>query len=150
MPSGEGSPVLVEAVVSTDLVVVDLGASLQTAAAEMLAAGVGSVVVLEGDAPTGIVTESDALAAGHAADVPFSEIPVKTVMSTPLVTVQPDRTVRAATERMREEGVKKLVVADGLDVVGILTATDLVGSYPELKAEIRAQLDRELEHFEDG
>jgi len=147
---GEASPVLVEAVMSTDLIVVDVGASLRTAAAEMLAAGVGSVIVLEADAPTGIVTESDALVAGHAADVPFSDIPVKKAMSTPLVTVQPDRTVRAATARMREEGVKKLVVTDGLDVVGILTATDLVGSYPELKAEIRAQLDRELEHFEDG
>ena len=141
---------LVETVMSTDLIVVDVEASLRTAAAEMLAAGVGSVIVLEGDAPTGILTESDALAAGHAADAPFSDIPVKKVMSTPLVTVQPDRTVRAATARMREAEVKKLVVADGIDAVGILTATDLVGSYPELKAEIRAQLDRELEHFEDG
>ncbi len=139
---------LIEEAMSTDLVVVDVEASLQTAAAEMLAAGVGSVIVLGADAPTGIITESDALAAGHAADARFSDIPVKKVMSTPLVTVQPDRTVRAATARMREEGIKKLVVADGLDAVGIVTATDVIGSYPELKAEIRAQTDREREYFD--
>lgn len=139
---------LVSDVMSTELAVVDIGASLRAAAAEMLEARVGSVLVAETDTPTGILTESDALAAGYAADAPFSTIPVREVMSSPLVTITPDQTVRSATARMREEGLKKLVVVDGLDAVGIVTATDVIGSYPELKAEIRAQTDRERAYFD--
>ncbi|PSP15246.1 hypothetical protein BRC62_07760 [Halobacteriales archaeon QH_10_67_13] len=71
-------------------------------------------------------------------------------MSTPLVTVRLDRTVRAATARMDETRLKRSVVTDGLDPVEIRTATDLVTTHPELNSEIPTQLNCEVEHSEAG
>jgi CBS domain-containing protein len=117
---------LVRDVMTTDVVTVDVDADLATAAEDMVRAGIGSVLVTRDGTPTGIVTETDALAAGSVASVPFADIPVASVMSSPLETIQPDRSVRAAVERMAEENVKKLPVFDGMDLHGLVTRTDIV------------------------
>jgi hypothetical protein len=73
-------------------------------------------------------------------------IQARDATSTPLVSVPPDRTVRTATPRPRKKGLKKIVVLNDFDAIGILTATGIVDDSPELKVEIRAQLDREIGH----
>jgi len=120
---------------STDLVVVDVETSLAEAARTMVSAGVGSALVTRDGTPTGIVTETDALAAGASADEPFEDIPLEAAMSSPLETVQPDVTVRAAVQRMEDVGVKKLPVADGVDFLGIVTMTDVVLGYHDILRE---------------
>jgi CBS domain-containing protein len=74
--------------------------------------------------------------AGYVTERPFSEIPIRNAMSQPLVTVAPDKTLRRATQRMDEEAVKKLVVVDDMELVGVLTAQDIIENYHELKSEI--------------
>lgn len=138
---------LVRDLMTTDVVTVDADASLAEAARSMLSAGVGSVIVTRDGTPTGIVTESDALAAGAVADVPFEGIDLAEVMSEPLVTIEPDITVRAAVERMDAEDVKKLTVLDGMTLLGILTMTDVVQSYHDIVREAH-QLDDRREGWE--
>ena len=120
---------------STDLVVVDVDSSLADAARTMVSAGVGSALVARDGTPTGIVTETDALAAGASADEPFEDIPLEAAMSSPLETVQPDVTACAAVQRMEEAGVKKLPVIDGMDFLGIVTMSDIVMSYHDILRE---------------
>ena len=127
---------LVEAVMTTDLVTCPVGASVRTGVERMLRNRVGSVIVHEDDTPAGIVTETDCLHAGFVTDAPFAEIPIRKVMSSPLNTIEPGRTLRRATQRMHEEGVKKLVVVDGVDLVGIVTTQDVIEAYHDLKTEI--------------
>jgi CBS-domain-containing membrane protein len=69
---------------------------------------------------------------------PFSEIPAEDVMSHPLLTVEPDTTLRKAIARMEAEAVKKLAVLDGLDLVGVVSLTDLAYHYGDLVEEIQA------------
>lgn len=128
---------LVEAVMTTDLVTCDAGASVRDASERMLRNRVGSVVVTNEGSPAGIATESDVLYAGYVTDDPLSQIPLRKAMSSPLVTVQPTKTLRAATDRMRSEGVKKLVVVDGMTPVGILTTGDIVDNYSAIRREVR-------------
>lgn len=127
---------LVEEIMSIDLVTCSVGASLQTGAGELLKNAVGSVIVRDGDQPVGIVTETDIIHAGYMTERPFTEIPVRNVMSRPLQTVTPKKTLREATRRMCQEDVKKLVVLEEMDIVGVLTAQDVINSYPELRSEI--------------
>ena len=127
---------LVSDIMSTELVTCGTDASLQSAAESMLRARVGSAIVVEDGAPVGIVTETDVVHAGYATDRPFSDIPVRRVMNSPVITIQPSRTVRAATEQMGREGVKKLVVVEDLALVGVVTAQDLVRHFGDLRSEI--------------
>ena len=129
---------LVEDLMSTDVVTCDASGTLRETVRPMLRERVGSVIVTESGDPAGIVTETDVLQAGYATDAPLSEIPVRKVMSSPLVTVSPSKTVRGAIEQMEGRGVKKLVVVEELEVVGILTATDLTRHYSEIRSEIHS------------
>jgi len=101
----------------------------------MLAERIGSVVLTNEGTPSSIVTETDVLLAGFKTDRCFSEIPVKPVASSPLITVSPDTTVRMAVDRMREEGIKKLPVREDLDLVGIVTKSDIVAAQPDMLDE---------------
>lgn len=140
---------LVEEAMATDLVTCEVDASLRTVAERMFQRRVGSVLVYRDDDPTGIVTETDLIRAGYSTGRPFSEIRASTAMSQPLVTIQGDRTLRKATERMEREGVKKLPVSDGLDVVGMLTLTDVAYHYSDIKREIHEMERRSFQERED-
>nr|WP_272904681.1 CBS domain-containing protein [Halobacterium sp. TGN-42-S1] len=118
---------------TTAVVSVPAAVSLHEAAGRMLDAGVGSVVVTTDGDPAGILTEYDFVDAGHEHDDrSFTEIPVYAAASRPLETVEPTATVDRAAHQMHETGVSHLPVADGLDLVGIVTTTDLVGVRDEL------------------
>jgi CBS domain-containing protein len=127
---------LVEDVMATDIVTCEAEATLRVAVERMLRAHVGSVIVTREGNPAGIVTETDALLAGYRTEKPFGEIPVRSVASDSLVTIQPSRTVRSAIQLMREEAIKKLPVVEGLDLVGILTMTDITRHYGDIVREI--------------
>ncbi|WP_138004924.1 CBS domain-containing protein [Halalkalirubrum salinum] len=139
---------LVQEAMSTGLVTVPLAASVREAVKRMLHAGVGSVVVTHEDDPVGILTETDALIAGYRTARSFDEIPVKPAMSRPLQTIAPRATVRAAVDRMHREEIKKLAVVEGLNLVGIITATDIATKHDALVAEALA-LDRDRTRWED-
>lgn len=127
----------VSELMSTTLVTVPVGATMKGAAGQMLHNDVGSVIVLNGETPAGIVTEMDALRVGYATDRPFENVPVRKVMSRPLETIEPNKTVRTAIGRMQKAGVKKLPVVSEFDLVGIITMSDIIFNHGELLAEAR-------------
>ena len=116
---------LVKDVMSTDIVSCEVDATLQTAVERMLRNEVGSVIVTREGDPYGILTETDALHAGAVTERPFPDIPVKKVANHPLTTASKGETVRTAIDRMRTKSVKKLPVVEDLDVVGIITQSDI-------------------------
>jgi len=141
--------VLVEDLMSTDVVTIDVGATLAAAVERQLSAGVGSVVVLDDGAPCGIVTEHDALEAALRTGRPLGEIPVGKLSHGSVVTTQPGRTVQSVARRMAAEGVKKVPVLDGIDLVGIVTLTDIVRHLSELRAEA-SELEAAREGWESN
>jgi len=88
-------------------------------AAILLEASIGSVVVADAD---GIVTKTDLLAGiKHGRlDAPVSEL-----MTEPTVTVSRDADVQTAIDRMQEHEIKRVVVEDDAEAVGIVSTTDL-------------------------
>jgi len=90
---------------------------------------VGSLVVVHGGEPVGIITESDVVAVA-AARGDTDALTVGDVMSEDLVTVDPDASVEAAVESLRAHDVEKLPVLEDGTLVGIVTTTDVADYVP--------------------
>ena len=115
----------VNQVMSKKVLTVDKSISLQEAAEKMKKSNIGCVVVMNGIDPLGIVTERDFVTKVAAEGRPlFTEI--AEVMSSPLITINSEETIWEASEMMKEKGIHKLPVKENEQIIGIVTATDIV------------------------
>lgn len=115
----------VKDIMKKDLITVDSDKSIKEAALLMNRQDVGCVIVTKQNIPIGILTERDFVKRIAAEEKQLSE-PIGQVMSSPLISVKPDDTVWDAAEVMKVKNIHKVPVQDGNEVVGIITATDLV------------------------
>lgn len=117
--------ITVKDIMTKSVIAVDASFTVNEAAKMMEDAKVGSVIVMENNSPVGIVTDRDfaVKVAAHAYQI---STPVKQIMSSPLIAIGPDETVWMVSDLMHTRGVRKLPVIDNEQVVGIITATDLV------------------------
>ncbi|PSP82905.1 signal transduction protein [Halobacteriales archaeon QS_6_64_34] len=125
-------------IMSTDVITVGADATLADATTRLLDAGVGSVMVVEDGEPVGILTESDILQAARETGRALGEIEVRDVGHRPVVTTSPLTAATTVARLMADEEVKKVPVLDGVDLVGIVTLTDIVWALPSLRAETAA------------
>jgi CBS domain-containing protein len=88
-------------------------------------AKVGAVIVMEDNVPVGIVTDRDFSVKVAAHSYQITE-PVKQIMSSPLFSINSDESIRIAADLMHERKIRKLPVIDDENIVGIITATDIV------------------------
>jgi CBS domain-containing protein len=98
--------------------------SIRAAAARMWEQQTGSLLVIEDRRLVGIVTERDLLrAVGQGKDVDGTT--VADVMSTSLVTVDPDTSVHVAARLMAANWIRHLPVLADEQVVGVVSLRDL-------------------------
>jgi len=91
---------------------------------------IGSVVVTRMEKPVGIFTERDLLttflAKGRSLDVQVGE-----VCSSPLLAIPAGTPINVAAYIMASKHVKRLPVVEDDEIVGIITARDLVEAYAQ-------------------
>lgn len=85
----------------------------------------GYVIILEDGKPIGIVTEQDIVNKVIAQDRDPSKLKVSDIMSTPLITIDPDTDLLQAAKVMRERAIRKLVVTRGNIIYGLITAKNI-------------------------
>jgi len=90
-------------------------------------------VVVEPDGPGGfgIMTQRDLLSKVVAADRPLLHVTVKDLMSSPLITVSPDTTIKQCSIIMLDANIRRAVVMQGGKLVGIVSDTDIFQSVEE-------------------
>jgi CBS domain-containing protein len=110
------------ATMSTDLLTATPDEALVAAAKRMAKAYVGALLVLEGDALAGIVTERDVLRAVASGSV---EGPVSAWMTRDPETVDVSGTVAEVATLMIHGGFRHVPVMDGGRVVGIVSMRDI-------------------------
>ena len=99
-------------------------ASVAAAAADMVGAGVGSAVVMQGSFLVGILTERDVLkAAASGADLSASG--VSEWMTPDPQTATPGTSAEDAAQLMLLNGFRHLPVVDGRTVCGVVSLRDL-------------------------
>lgn len=99
--------------------------TVYAAAQVMRSAGVGTLVITEGDRPVGIVTDRDLVTRSLAANGP-SDARVDSVMTSPIVTIAADDDLHSAFALFRTNGLRRLVVVDAGAFVGIVSVDDLL------------------------
>ena len=115
----------VRQVMSNSVISIDSSITATNAAKMMEDTGVGAIVVLENSLPAGIITDRDFAIKITAHSYPI-DTPVRRVMSTPLISIDPDSNLWEASDLMSTRKVRKLPVIDDDKVVGIITSSDLV------------------------
>lgn len=115
----------VKQIMNNSVVSVDSSITATDAAKMMEDTGVGAVIVLENSIPIGIVTDRDFAVKIAAHSYPL-DTPVKRIMSSPLISIDPNSDLWIASDLMSTRNVRKLPVIDDDKVVGIITSSDLV------------------------
>jgi len=86
--------------------------------------GVGSVVIVDGGRPVGVLTDRD-LALAVVADGVDPSDSARAHMSRPLVTGQTEMDIEEAAALMVENRIRRLPLRDGEQLSGIVTIDDL-------------------------
>lgn len=102
------------------------------AAKVMAERGVGSIVIVTGKKPVGILTERDLLMKVVSADLTPSKIRVDKVMSKPVTSISPDSDIIEAARLMTKNKIRRLPVVEHGNLVGIITTSDISAISPEL------------------
>jgi len=106
-----------------DIITIDIQKTILATAMLMSEKMIGCVVITDGKMPVGIATERDfvrrVVARNLSPDMKISEI-----MSKPLITIDPDSSLRDAARLMLKHKVRRLPVIKENRLVGIIVASD--------------------------
>ncbi len=103
-------------------------ATVAVAAAALINAEVGAVIVGAQARPTALISERDVARVVAAGQDPTA-VRAADVASTNLVWCAADATVDEVAQRMTDKHIRHLLVEDGETLVGIVSARDLLGVY---------------------
>jgi trk system potassium uptake protein TrkH len=87
-----------------------------------------TIIVLRGNTPTGIVTDSDIIDKVVMKGEDSDEVFLKSIMSAPLITISPKGTVQQALQLMRLNQIKRIPVADATLILGVVTQQALANA----------------------
>jgi CBS domain-containing protein len=104
---------------------IDAGRSVREAA-KMIAEGEHAyIIVTEKGTPKGMIASRDIVAKVVATSKDLDKMMVADVMSTPLVTVDPDEDLIKASEMMAKQNVRRLAVVKSGIIYGVITTRDI-------------------------
>ncbi|MBA4451572.1 MAG: CBS domain-containing protein [Nitrosopumilaceae archaeon] len=115
----------VKDVMISNIATLDSSSMIKDAAKLMDEKNIGCVIVTENNQPVGILTERDFVKRIASKEKPLTS-PLKDVMSSPLISIDPDETVWEAAEEMKVNNIHKLPVIKENKITGIITTSDLV------------------------
>ena len=113
--------------VKTDPLTIDANESVLKASQMMRDRGAGNIIVTIKDEPKGILTERDVLNRVAADDLLSSSIPVRKIMSSPMISVEADTPLSEAVKLMAKHRIRTLFVTDGGKALGLLNMRSIVG-----------------------
>jgi CBS domain-containing protein len=131
---------------SSPVITMESKGDIVSAAQMMVRHDIGSVVITEGNKPTGIITERDITKQAIKGGSVMRES-VKNAMTKTLVTAPPTMSLQEAFELMLMNKIRRLPVVEDNKIVGIVTEKDLmrwvlrVSYEPNIPKHIKMILD---------
>lgn len=111
---------------SRDLRTINPDATLVEAASQMRDARVGALLVFGEGSYLGVVSETDLVRKAMAAGLDPARERVGAIMSSPLITIEIDRSAHEASDLMAERVIRHLGVTQDGQLVGIISVRDLL------------------------
>ena len=146
---------LVKDVMSSPTITVPENAAANRVAELMEKNDLGCIIVTTKDGkPIGIITERDLVLRVLAKNIKPDTLKAEKVMTSPLITTEPDATITETARRMSRLNIRRLGVVYKGKLVGIISSKDVLGVMPELletiqeKAIIEGENRAEEEHEE--
>jgi CBS domain-containing protein len=139
---------LVKDVMTSPAVTVPENTPVDKTAQLMSSDRLGCIIVTSKDGKAlGIITESDLVRRVLAKNLLPRKLTAKEVMSTPLITIDPDELLTETARRMSKLDVRRLGVIYKGNLVGIISSKDILAITPELLENMRekVRIERETE-----
>jgi len=126
------SIILVRDVMSKEVKVVRPDTTVKEVVATMNKFDIGSIIVVQGERPVGIITERDILRRLVEPCLAPETLTARHIMTSPVTTINETATIEEAAKLMAKKRVKRLPVMSNEKIVGIVTFTDIVTKVPTL------------------
>jgi len=137
--------VSVAEIMNKAVIVMDINSDIPAIAREMVSRDAGSVIITEDGKAMGIITERDLVKSIVTEDKKPSETNTRNILSTPLVTVEPETSVVKASEIMLKANIKRLPVLKNDTIIGIVSNTDILMITPGLSTILKDLIDMNRE-----
>jgi CBS domain-containing protein len=137
--------VSVAEVMNKAIIVMDINSDIPAIAREMVSRDAGSVIITENGKAMGIITERDFVKGIVTEDKRPSEIKASEILSTPLITVEPDTSIVEASEIMLKANIKRLPVLENGRLIGVISNTDILMVTPGLSTILKDLIDMNRE-----
>jgi CBS domain-containing protein len=95
---------------------------------KMISSNIGAVIIMSGGSPVGIVTERDVMEKVVRSRKDPDKIRAQEIMSSPLISIEPDKPVAEALRIMQNKKIRRLAVTRQAKIVGIVTERRLLDS----------------------
>jgi len=96
----------------------------------MKRSGIGSVVITKGGNPVGVVTDRDIVLKVIMKNRNPDTVKAKEIMASPLVTIEVDASIMGACKVLTEKGIRRLLVIDDGELVGIVSLRNILTGEP--------------------
>lgn len=126
------SIMLVRDIMSKDVKVVRPDTTVKEIVATMNKFRIGSIIVVQGERPVGIVTERDILMRLVEQCLAPEALVARQVMTSPVITINENASIDEAARLMAKKRIRKLPVMSNDKLVGVVTFTDIAFKVPAL------------------
>src|SRR4030066_1124007 len=130
---GLRTKMLVRDIMSSPVITIDEDETSNKAALSMDKNNVGAVIITnKAGKSIGIITERDLVIRVIAKNLKPDTVKAKEIMTTPLVTIEPEATISDAARRMTRLDIRRLGVIYKGNLLGIISSKTILGVMPEL------------------
>ena len=112
-------------IMQKNVITIELKKTAQYASTILKDRDISFLVVVEDSKPVGIVSERDIVRKIVAENKEASKIQLESIMSKKFKWVEPNSSIESAVQKMLNNNIRRLVVLEDENLVGVITQTDL-------------------------
>ena len=150
---GLRSKMLVKDVMSSPVITSQENEPISKVAQQMDKHDLGCIIVTNKESkPIGIITEKDLVSRVLAKNAKPDSLKAMEVMSSPLITVDPDTPIADVARKMSKTNIRRLGVVYKGRLVGVVSSQDIIGVMPELleMTQEQARIDVEKKQEDES
>jgi CBS domain-containing protein len=122
--------IMVRDVMAKNVKTVKTDDTVHAAVKKMNKFDIGSVIVTASGRPVGIITETNIMRRIVGPRMDPATIWAKDIMTSPLITIDPNADLTEAAKIMAKNNINRLPVMEGDKLVGLISSTDIVKANP--------------------
>ena len=112
-------------IMQKNVITIELEKTAQYASTILKDNDISFLVVVQDSKPVGIVSERDIVRKIVAENKEASKIQLESIMSKKFKWVEPNSSIESAVQKMLNNNIRRLVVLEDENLVGVITQTDL-------------------------